>query len=284
MKSKRSGGSRNSPARESGAPGWVVRSFASESREAGVVPQPQPAEPAAQRSDLTHSFGRLDPGLAVNEHGSQVAQRVLSLAPTASDPLRKGGPGAESSKSLTAGRVPLQLLKLVKTSGSEINLDDATQATSREASLGVYITGKKVYKVFGSRTKAEGEFQATADVDVDYGVPIATPIDWFEADLVDNSSTKRGYVFEANKVSGTFFQLSKNTALQKFVEETDDMTALSWALRGLKAAKEAQLTDPQGFIDPNELHPITFIDIHTGSSPHVVIMELIETAKSRLEE
>lgn len=128
----------------------------------------------------------------VHEHGSQVAQRVLSLAPTASDPLGKGEPGAEPSASQTAGMEPLQLLKLVKTSGSEINLDDATKVTSREASLGVYITGKQVYKVFGSRTKAEGEFQTTADVDVDYGVPIATPIDWFEANLVDNSSTKRG--------------------------------------------------------------------------------------------
>lgn len=160
------------------------------------------------------------------------------------------------------------------------DLNEDNKLKSREASYGVYIQGERVYKIFGKMDQAQKEFDQTAAAEVDHGVPVATPISIYKA-LLPNQ--KVGYVFEAAKQNGRFFQLSKNSVLQSFIEESNNPITLNWILRALNAAIAAGINDPQGFINGENMHPIVFIDIHTGS-PNGSLMDLSTIVEKKLTQ
>lgn len=176
----------------------------------------------------------------------------------------------------------IQRLKLKRSSsGREIDLTGISKIESREASRGVYVKNGHVYKVFGESKPAEDEYNKTAEVNVNFGVPIADPINWYPA-TTDDTPIKTVGVFESTELKGRFFQLSKGTVLENYVDRLTDNIKLDWGLRALKAARDAKLSDPQGFLEASGMHPIIFIDIHSASTPHPTIVDLIESIERKL--
>ncbi|WP_287049068.1 hypothetical protein [Culturomica sp.] len=176
----------------------------------------------------------------------------------------------------------IQRLKLKRSSsGREIDFTGISEVKSREASRGIYIKAGRVYKIFGKTDAAQKEYNETANVNSSFGVPIADPIDYYPATIDDTPGEKVG-VFESTELKGKFFQLSKGGELGSYVGKLTDKVELDWVLRDLVAARNAKLSDPQGFLEDTGLHPIIFIDINTASNPHPTIVSLIKSIEQKL--
>lgn len=163
----------------------------------------------------------------------------------------------------------------------EINLDRAEKRTSREASHGVYLLDQKVYKVY---TSPSGPEQAIHNGGVADSVGIPVPeLKMFEAMLGENpQSSHKVYVLQMSRVAGRFFQLSKTEGvLSAAILGLEDWGKCVKMARILKAAGDAGLTDPQGFVSPNAANPICFIDIHFGGTPNGRLIDMAKLAVAR---
>jgi hypothetical protein len=94
-------------------------------------------------------------------------------------------------------------------------------------------------------------------------------------------------VIRSQRVSGTFFQLSKPGGERVFrnaINEIVDVTRIRRIRHQLNAARQAGVTDPQGMISN---HPqegtVFFLDIHTGGTGNA-LLPLIEAVEARIRE
>ncbi|KAF8424236.1 hypothetical protein L210DRAFT_3653545 [Boletus edulis BED1] len=156
---------------------------------------------------------------------------------------------------------------------------------SRE-SCGVWRFRDEAWKVFSSMDqygKIKNDYEGARNK----GVPIPE----FEF--------KRGYVYDKNGrrregfalvvtyiTSGRRFTLPKDcTNLKTAIRSITKDKVLQKIEHGLRKAIEAGVVDPQGFIDPeNVKSPITFIDIHTKSTPSLALDELHKFALGRIND
>ena len=174
----------------------------------------------------------------------------------------------------------IQRLKLKRSSSREvIDFTGISKVKSREASRGIYIKAGRVYKIFGKTATAQKEYNETTNVNSNFKVPIAAPVDYYPATIVDTPGKEVG-VFESTELKGEFFQLSKGGKLKSYVGGLTDETKLNLGLIALVAARDAKLSDPQGFLE--DTGSIIFIDIHTASTPHPTIVALIESIEQKL--
>lgn len=167
-----------------------------------------------------------------------------------------------------------------------IDLDGANHIASREATYGVYLTDSMVYKVFGSYETANNEYTETIESDV----PVASTVKAFRATLKrDGQPDKAVGVLQTSRITGMFFQMSKNGHEKRLrdaiMQEGDASTALLKRCRSaLKAALDARLSDPQGFFDFSAGRPITFIDVHTGAGPNISLQSIYDDIQAKLQE
>ncbi len=247
------------------------------------------ADAMGQKAVQMKKTEEIEPPEKLEESAHPLANGVRQRKAEVSSPQGDGGirdekqPGCSKltwPRKEGQGPQVIQLLRLRTAKGKDLDFSEDKKIESREASHGVYIKGGRVYKVFGNKAAAEKEYKETTKASVDYGVPIAEPVDCYAATIEGGS--KEAGVFESAEIRGKFFQLSKGPALEKRVREIEDATQLNWLLRRLKAARDAKLSDPQGFIVDDTIVPIIFIDIHMGTSAHVAIIDLVDEAEAKL--
>ncbi len=163
----------------------------------------------------------------------------------------------------------------------EITLDTVERRNSREAAGGVYVFENHVYKIYTSPNGPENAMKNAIIADY-YGLPTPT-LKTFEAMLGETPQTStKVYVLQMAKLEGRFFQVSKSIGvLSTAISKHNDWQTCIKIARIFKAAGEAGLTDPQGFIAPDSANPLCFIDLHFGTAPNGQLIDMAKLAVSR---
>ncbi|MEV1085201.1 hypothetical protein AB0I98_44490 [Streptomyces sp. NPDC050211] len=169
--------------------------------------------------------------------------------------------------------------------GPVVTLNDGDRKNSREAIL--YISGNHVYKMYVNERTAAGVLEQMQKAKAQ-GVPVPSWTSYAATfDPQDGSRSKRVTVIRSQRVSGTFFQLSKaggERAFMNAVNEMTDVTRMRRIKHQLDAARQAGISDPQGMIsnDPQE-GVVFFLDIHTGGTGDMIV-PLIDAVEARIAE
>lgn len=148
--------------------------------------------------------------------------------------------------------------------------------TSREARFGVWIKNNQVYKLFGK----EAQFNRVEGITgraIATGVP--TPAitliagTWYD----ENGKANRVWAAKTDQLHGKFFQLSKSGHLkiiENEIRNANNSDVWTKTLQGVTAAVNFKMTDPQGFFKADQDPPLSFIDIHSGSTPASGLVDL----------
>ncbi|KAH8116717.1 hypothetical protein DFH11DRAFT_1127063 [Phellopilus nigrolimitatus] len=148
----------------------------------------------------------------------------------------------------------------------EIDISNPTYS-SRE-SLGVFVIGSKVWKVFtntNSLERSQRDYQL-ADVN---GLPIDGATIYQGVVRRPGRSSSSGYALVTVNMSDRhFFSLQQGSSqFRQLIGQINDRTVLERIYRACQSAVNVGLRDPQGFIGVSHNEPITFIDVHTSAAP-----------------
>ncbi|KAH8116722.1 hypothetical protein DFH11DRAFT_1127799 [Phellopilus nigrolimitatus] len=165
----------------------------------------------------------------------------------------------------------------------EYVVDISNPTYSSRESLGVFVIGSKVWKVFtntNSLERSQRDYQLA-----DYN---ALPIDgatiYQGVVRRPGHSSSSGYALVTKDMSnGTFFSCQQSTSqFKNIVDEITDRTILKRIEGACESAVNIGLRDPQGFIGVSHNEPITFIDVHTSVSSRFA-GEMLEIVRTRLD-
>jgi len=171
--------------------------------------------------------------------------------------------------------------------GETVNLATYEVKASREAEV-VFVGTNDVYKMFSNQAAADAAAKRSSDVDV------PTPKVKVKKGQLENYENKPAlnnkdlWALVQNRAPGTFFQMSKSGHVKILTNAivAASETTQTRALRSLKAAYEAKVTDPQGFFDFPESNttPIQFIDVHTGAAGDGNLNTVIANVEKHMAE
>ncbi|KAK3849143.1 hypothetical protein Pcinc_044089 [Petrolisthes cinctipes] len=158
---------------------------------------------------------------------------------------------------------------------------EADHHTSREAEFGVWIKNGMVYKLYSKADQADKVLNLTNQART-AGVP--TPaMNIIAGTWIDkNKKSNNVWAGVTEQLNGRKFQLSKGhlKMLKTTIKNANDKDVWTRTLHGVTAAVDFKLTDPQGFFLAQHIPPISFIDIHKGSSAPSYLVDLQEYVQS----
>ncbi|KAK4292021.1 hypothetical protein Pmani_035184 [Petrolisthes manimaculis] len=155
---------------------------------------------------------------------------------------------------------------------------------SREAKFGVWIRNGRVYKLFSKADQAEKVLTLTNEaLTANVPTPAMNVIagTWIDKDKKSN----RVWAGVTEQLNGRKFQLSKGhlEMIKTEIRNAKDTEVWTKTLQGVTAAVNFKLTDPQGFFLAEHNPPISFIDIHKGSTAPGYLIDLQKFVQSLLK-
>ncbi|KAH8116705.1 hypothetical protein DFH11DRAFT_1875790 [Phellopilus nigrolimitatus] len=150
----------------------------------------------------------------------------------------------------------------------EYAVDISNPTYSSRESLGVFVIGNKVWKVFtntNSLERSQRDYQL-ADFN---GLPIDGATIYQGVVRRPGRSSSSGYALATINMSHRhFFSLQQGTSqFRQLIGQITDEAVLQRIKRACQSAVNVGLRDPQGFIGVSYNEPITFIDVHTSAAP-----------------
>lgn len=158
--------------------------------------------------------------------------------------------------------------------GKTTSFSGAVVVHSNEAEA-VYLTENRAYKIFKDPQKAQDEWTRATTARDTHDLPIPNKFVAYAAKYQgeDDSKLRTVGVLESTKLPGKHY-CRKHPGWEKvFKKELNKLgkVQLQRVRRSLVAAFNAQLTDPQFLYDPDANPPLTFIDVHVGNTPSLVV-------------
>jgi hypothetical protein len=152
---------------------------------------------------------------------------------------------------------------------------------SREAYL--YITEKWVYKAYRN-IEAAKEVLRQMETAEHEGVTIPAHSEYDDAVLSVEGKDYPVFVVRSKKIEGQVFYAAKKGGVSVFsnaINAINDKKALQLMARVLDAARRIGLSDPQGFVTPD--NEVVFFDIHCRGTGGAV-EQLLEAVNARIAQ